>query len=490
MTLPPTVIGAIRVSTDIQQDRYGPTRQREDILREAERAGLTITRWVEEAISGTDHERAAVNTYYDLARQHPGLNVIFSHPNRVGRHVEVTVGIARQLHARGATVWIAGMGSLRDKRNWRNFLRDAAEAESDHADIVERLQRGKYSKAAANRWPHGQPPYGYRIVRDERGKSTTIEPNERASVVQTIFKLLLGGMGSSSIALHLNEQGIPSPRPQQRGAAHWTHRAVLYTARNAAYTGRREFHGPDGEVAVLTFPALITTAEYQQAQAMIDRWNRRVRPARTRYAALFAGHARCSLCGGGIAVYENNNTSKRTGQVTRYTMYRCRNTYGGAAHASVRGGRVCAHNRTHRMERVDEIGWQMVIEAMTSAEFLSHAAQVDQPPGPDHSARLAELRGLMAEAVTRAVTHHLPDDVLDAVLAPLRQELSALERDARKAAAEIPPPDMTDLARVMQAYLPTLTTLEERREVLDTWQVKLHLGPDGPERVSIVVARA
>ena len=49
---------------------------------------------------------------------------------------------------------------------------------------------------------------------------------------------------------------------------------------------------------------------------------------------------------------------------------------------------------------------------------------------------------------------------------------------------------MTDLARVMQAYLPTLTTLEERREVLDTWQVKLHLGLDGPERVSIVVARA
>ena len=32
-------IGGIRVSTDMQADRYGPARQREDILREADEGG-------------------------------------------------------------------------------------------------------------------------------------------------------------------------------------------------------------------------------------------------------------------------------------------------------------------------------------------------------------------------------------------------------------------------------------------------------------------
>ena len=482
---PPLTIGAVRVSTDQQTDRYGPDRQREDVLREAERAGLIITEWVEESISGTDHDRAAENRYYTLARQHRGLNIIFSHPNRVGRHVEVTVGIARTIHQLGGTVWIAGMGSLRDRRNWKNFLRDAAEAENDHTDIVERLQRGKYDKAAHNRWPHGQPPYGYRIVRDERGKSVTLEPNEHAETVRTIFRKAAEGQSAISITTDLVKAGIPATRPGRSTTGLFTLRQVLYILRNSAYTGRRAFTGLHGETAVVTFPPLVTPAEFAAAQAHVDTRTKH-QPRRTRHPALFAGHTRCTECGGTLAVFSNRNTSRKTGAVSEYVYYRCRSASSPTTHAVIQGGRSCTHRKLHPMALTDEQGWTLFTQAMTDPAFLAAAVARSAPDRPDHTARIGEIKAQMAQAVQRAVTHHLPEDVLATAVAPLRDELARLERDM----SVIPigtTPDMTDLAEAMAAHLPTLTTLEQRREALGVWKARLHINAEGPQRVEITV---
>ncbi|GGO21992.1 recombinase family protein [Deinococcus humi] len=482
---PPT-IGGIRVSTDMQADRYGPDRQREDITREAERAGLVITDWVEESITGTDHARAAENRYYQLARQHQGVNVVFSHPNRVGRHVEVTVGIARTIHQLGGTVWIAGTGNLRDRRNWKNFLRDAAEAESDHADIVDRLQRGKSSKAARNLWPHGQPPYGYRIVRDDRGKSLTIEPHpETGPVVREIFDRALAGQGSPTIAAYLIQAGVTVPRPHKSSQGLWTQRHVLYILNNEAYTGRRVFTGPGGETSTVTFEGLVTPAEFRQVRQLVS-GRRTNRAARTRFPALWAGHLRCGLCGGSMSVFSNYNTNK-AGEQTHYINYRCRNTYNTGVSALLAGAKNCNHRRVHNHTKVDEAGWQLFVQAMTDPAVLV-ASLPAEASGPDHSARLAELRTQMAETVRRAVAHHLPDDVLTSALEPLRDEMRRLERDSLPPPAQ-PAPDMTGLAAQMTGHLAGLSGLEERREALDTWAARLVLGPEGIERVEVTVYR-
>ncbi len=159
MALPPA-IGGVRVSTQGQTDGHGPDRQREGIQQEADRNGLELIDWVEETISGADHDRAAENRYFTLARQRAGLNFIFSHPNRVGRHVKVTVGIAREIQRLGGTVWIAGLGNLRDARNWKAFLRDSVDSEVDWGNLVGQMAAGKRGRALAGRWPHGRPPWG------------------------------------------------------------------------------------------------------------------------------------------------------------------------------------------------------------------------------------------------------------------------------------------------------------------------------------------
>ncbi len=473
-----SVVAGVRVSTDAQADKYGPARQREDIIREAERVGLSICHWVEEAISGTDHDRAAENQYYALARRFPGLNFMFSHPNRIGRHIEVTVGIARTIHDLGGTVHIAGLGNLRQRQTWKYFLRDAVDAESDHADIVDRLQRGKYDKAAQNRWPHGTPPYGYRLRRDERGKSVTIEPDPAtAPYVQNIFELALNGMGSGLIAVEMMRAGAPSARNGK-----WTHRGVLYILHNEAYSGRRVFESLDGRRAIVTFEGLITPAQFEKVREMVTA-RQRIRPTQTRRAALLAGHVRCAACGGSMNTFASRGNP---GSLTQYTYYRCRNAHGGRTYVEARGGKVCQNKKMLRMEQTDLLGWQAFEAAMIDPGFLASVVERTPVPRPDHGPRIAEIRAQQSQILTRAVTHNLPDEVIAEALSPLSRELAQLERDSIPPAPE-PTPDMTELAQALATYLPTLNTLEERRAVLATWKARLFFSAQGIEKLQIEV---
>ena len=54
---------------------------------------------------------------------------------------------------------------------------------------------------------------------------------EEAEVVREIFKLCAQGFGQTRIAKHLNERGVPSPRPKRSGPRGWAPssvRAALY----------------------------------------------------------------------------------------------------------------------------------------------------------------------------------------------------------------------------------------------------------------------
>lgn len=484
---PPLAVGCTRVSTLQQDDNYGQATQAEEIRQEAARRGWTLLDTVYEVESGAKEERATVARYYALAEQHPGLHFIFPRVDRIGRRAHLILGIVSELHKRGATVHTVGIPmSLRSKEGMLMLTMLSGVAEFDYSGITERLHRGKYAKAARNLWPHGSPPYGYRIVRDERGKSLTLEPYpDTAPVVRRIFEHALAGEGSAHIAAGLVSAGIAPPRPGKSSQGLWTMRHVLYVLANEAYTGRRPFTGPDGETAVVTFEPMVTPAEFARVRALVS-GRRRHRPARTRFPALWAGHIRCALCGGGLAVFCNYNDTKAGRK--HYVNYRCRNTYQSGAMAIVKGTKVCTHRRIHNHLKVDEAGWALFVQAMSNPAALAQAAGGQQPSAPDHSARLGELRGQMADIVRRAVLHGLPDEVVTAALDPLRVELGALERDTVMPEPE-PLPDMTDLAAQVGAHLAGLHDLEARREALDTWQARLYLGMEGIERVEMTVQR-
>ncbi|GAA5514039.1 hypothetical protein Dcar01_02788 [Deinococcus carri] len=476
-------VGGIRVSTDQQQDRYGPERQRADILREAQRAGLNITEWVEESVSGADDDRSFENNYFRMARTHPGLHVIWSHPNRVGRHVEVTVGIARRLHRLGATVHIAGIGSLRDRRNWKEFLRDAVDAENDYSNIIYNLGKGKFDKARRNLWPEGRQPYGYRLLRDERGQSTTLEPRvEHHAVYTRAQDLCLEGMGCDTIANLFNQEKLPAPREhgKARKSPGWSANPIRRMLRNPRYLGSLVYRSPDGEQTTVTYPALTTLERYQAVCAALEGRRTQRRP-RSPFPALFGGHLRCAECGSSMMVQVSRN---RDG-VPNWARYTCRH-HNMRSMRMAREQPLCSHTVRHRVSEFDELAWDTVVASMSDPGVLSQMLTSKLPDVPNHQARIDEIDAEMANILDLVVKYGLPDSAARLRLDPLKAERARLAGEM-----QVQPPALTQDAEAMAAafaqHLRRFQTLAERRAALKRWQVCLFLHNGGLVSMKLAV---
>jgi DNA invertase Pin-like site-specific DNA recombinase len=460
MTLP--AIGGIRVSTSDQTNGYGPDRQREGIQQEADRNGLELIDWVEETISGADHDRAAENRYFTLARQRAGLNFIFSHPNRVGRHVEVTVGIAREIQRLGGTVWIAGLGNLRDARNWKSFLHDSVDAENEYAGLVSQMQAGKRGKALAGRWPHGRPPWGYVLARDERGRSTVPVPGEHAAAVRRVFELSQA-QGYVSTLRTMQAEGWAAPT-----AAGWTKSTIEVLLTNARYTGKAVFAG-----VTLHFDPIIAPEVFEQLQA--------ARTLRSRESApkgeilLWSGHLRCSVCGGALGRH------RISGGGRSYMYYRCWRAAEKAPAAT------CTNGKRWPLLATDEAWWALLTETLSDPARLPGLLPPFVPPASaPPPARVSELEEAIGRAWQPFAAGKVSSDVAERLAAPYVAELARLKQEYTPAPAP-PPPDYTELSASLLQAARQAETFEERRSLLDALDVRLYVGPEGIERVSLRV---
>ena len=469
-----TTIGAVRVSTDQQTEKYGPDRQRQDVRREAERAGLEITQWVEEAISGANDERAAENRYYELAREHPGVNVVFSHPNRVGRHVEVTVGIARRIHKLGGTVFVAGIGSLRDRRNWKEFLRDAVDSENEWGNLVYNLANGQEDKARRNLWPHGVPPWGYRLERNDRGVSLRPAPvPELAAAVRRLFEL--GELHGDTVTLDtMRSEGWPAPT-----AAGWTLKTVANLLTNSNYTGVRVFRG-----VPVTYEAIISPAQFAAVQRA--REERRTHGgAPGTHTLLLTRHVFCAACGVGLlrqvsqgAYVTAGGERKKSAMQVRYQCWKAR----GRA-------KVCTNTHPWPVPALDALCWAALRAALTNPARLAQvAAPLPSGPRADLSGRIVNSEAAIERAWRpfadgRAGYSEL---VAERLAAPHVTELARLRAEAQ---AE-PAPDSRDFrarAAEFRALLADSESQAERRAVLDALSVRFYVGPEGVQRIALEI---
>ncbi|GGR33574.1 recombinase family protein [Deinococcus ruber] len=464
-------IGGVRVSTDQQTDKYGPERQRSDIHREAARAGLDVTDWVEETVSGANDERAAENRYYELARQYPGLNVIFSHPSRVGRHVEVTVGIARRIHALGGTVYIAGIGSLRDRRNWKEFLRDAVDAESDYSNLIYNLNTGKDDKARRNRWPHGPPPWGYVLERDHRGQS--ILPVPVPELVPAIRRLYdLAEQGGETFTLDImRAEGWPA-----RSASGWEPRSLHGILTNSAYMGVRYWHG-----IRIDFEPIITPEQWYRVQAARQERGTHA-GAKGMHPLLLTGFARCALCdrtmvrGANRSFNRLKNGERSTAINVRYYCTKAKS-------------HQCPHRKHWSVKKLDAICWQAFTTEISDPVRLAHiAAPLPSVPKADTSGRMAELR----QAIERAWRPFIDgragytEQTAEKLAAPHALELAKLEAEAASAPV-VDDRDFVARAREFTQLLAEAQTQEQRRQLLRLLQARFYVGTEGLERLVVSI---
>lgn len=459
-----TAVGCTRLSDRELQGGYGEAEQTVDIEREAASLRLPLAATIHETERGTKEDRAHVEAYLWLAERYPGLHFVFPRVDRIGRRARLILGIVDDLHARRARVHVVGIPlDLRTKEGQLMLGTLANLAQFDHSHTVQNLTRGKLAKAKDGLWAQGKPPFWLRIVRDHRGRSTTLEPNEHWATVERIARLSLDGHGLRTIAKQLNAEGLPTPE-----GTPWREARVHYVLRSPALHGEAVLNRDDPERrVVIPIPAVITPAEH--AELLRGLASRTKHQPKDSQRALFAGFLRCASCGYSMRMKTQQNA---TGPRVYYFCV-----------LPSRSGRPCPHRKHHRADLLDVSLWDELAAQLADPAAL--AAMIDQPQDhlPDHTARIQGLREQIKGAVRRAALVGLTDEELGDIVRPWRAEIAHLEEEMRPQMSGAL--DVGPLLKRVGAAMRVASSggLKERRALLKALGVVVTVGPDGPEKI-------
>jgi hypothetical protein len=137
---------------------------------------------------------------------------------------------------------------------------------------------------------------------------------DRAEIVRKIFELSIGGLGSYSIANHLDRQNVPPFGPSPK----WDHTTIDSMLRNRAtigehqpksYAGGSKKGVPLGAAVPGYYPAVIDEATFQEAQAARQR-NLATGRGRKGHniTNIFTGLTTCAYCASPVKFHSNGNS--------------------------------------------------------------------------------------------------------------------------------------------------------------------------------------
>ena len=245
----------------------------------------------------------------------------------------------------------------------------ASIAEYDRLKIIERLHRGKKLKVKGGSVVvAGRPPYGYRLVKEEKTSWLVIDDHE-AYVVRLIFELYLDGLSIVNIKRKLNELGIPTPKSVRRNKIGWINSTIHSLLRNETYKGtwyygkfnnRTKKMNPRDRWLAVDVPAIVPPEMWAAAQERLDIGKRdskrNIKP--NRY--LLAKRVTCGFCG--YRVTGQCTHSNRTEGVF-YLYYVC----------PARRSADCSHDCTlprFNARKVDDMVWNWVKSYFEDEERL------------------------------------------------------------------------------------------------------------------------
>ena len=288
------------------------------------------------------------------------------------------VSITQELNDDPSAVMMRQMIAMFDEYQSRENAKHTLRAMKENA------RRGFYN---------GSPlPLGYRTEEAEhRGtkvkKRLAIDPVQ-AELVKYIYELYLRGDGKSGplgikeVVKRLNAQGH-----RTRTGARFGVGSLQHTLTNTVYIGewvfnRRESRTgrqkPACEQVVVSVPAIIGRADFDDVQTKLKAHNWRVTPPRiVNSPILLSGLAVCATCNGAMTL---RTGTSRTGTTHRY--YTCSN--------SARMGKTACSGRSMPMYKLDRLVIEHLEQKLLTTERLSEmlvelsgrraksAAEVDQ----------------------------------------------------------------------------------------------------------------
>ncbi|MFE7796122.1 recombinase family protein [Nocardia sp. NPDC057440] len=271
----------------------------------------------------------------------------------------------------------------------------AALAELEAGTLSTRVKDSHTALRKMDRWPGGQPPYGYRIVDHQRaGKTLEIDPVS-SKAVRIMGEMTLAGKSQWEIAARLTADGLPTPARyyHKEGVSRktevsdvWNQSSVGKILKSPATQGyklvgrsvkeRRLARGADGMPIRYTPKGIFTDEEWAQIQEVLKSRSRT--RERSHGAAPLLGIVFCGNCENRLYRVVNSNPNGK-----KYSYYRC---------VPKAGKPRCegySFLETDTQEILDEsVFEELVYLPVTERRFV---------PGEDHTDEL--------EAVTRAMTN-------------------------------------------------------------------------------------
>lgn len=207
------LIAYLRVSTERQAERFGLAAQRAAIREWAKATGARISRYVEDATSGTLSERDGLGDALAEIKAGRVAGVIVARLDRFSRDLLVQEHLMSDVWKLGGEVYSAAAdeNNLRDDPDdpSRKLIRRmlGAVVEYDREMTLLRLRNGRKAKARAGGYAYGSPPFGYTAVNGRLRRSKT----EQATL-RRLLALAADGRSTRDIATELNAQGHRSKR--------------------------------------------------------------------------------------------------------------------------------------------------------------------------------------------------------------------------------------------------------------------------------------
>jgi site-specific DNA recombinase len=249
------------------------------------------------------------------------------------------------------------------------------------------------------RWPGGNAPYGYRVVRNGNGCKLDLDP-DTAPVVGMIAGRILDGNTMAAVCRELTSTGIPAPK-----GGKWQISTMRHLLRSPALRGHRVHKGQvvlgdDGQ-PVMFGPELLDAETFQRLQAELKPGNG---AGVRKNASPLSGLLLCDDCG--LPLTQDTSTAK--GHTYRY----------------YRAHKQCPHPISMRAEVLEGIAERALLNLYGSKEITRR----EWIPGEDHTTALNDAVARY-DALSARLTTNLPEIArqrLEGQLAAVEAELGRL----------------------------------------------------------------
>ena len=404
-------VAYLRVSSQNQanSERWGLSRQQQDIARYARAHELQIAETFQDSITGSMTTRKGLT---ELKRHCASANVqvvIISSIDRLAREVSASYKLLAEFIEQGLEVHSADHGpiDLSVEESTINFSLRTLFSHLERNAITRRTRAARMAMAENNKLPTGIRNYGYR---NGNGKAI-IHPVE-AATVRKIFEAAASGDTHKMIAASLERAGVKT----QTGTV-WHKQTISGMIKNEVYKGT--FHWGRFEIPV---PPIVAPELWAKAQPP----RRGPRPS---HDFPLLGHIRCGVCGRRMS----SRVRKRRTQNTEY--YRCNGQ--GLPQGSCNAREV-------RRDYIEPAAAELVSVTLADADLLSGVVGAHASASTPPTAQLEEIEAEDA----RWLDAFRLGAITPAELAAYRQALAA-----RRRALEAPQPkpgiDLSDYAKAL-----------------------------------------